>query len=268
MSRKQLLAVAVVVSWAVGAVLPLTAADKPAAPDKAAVDSAFDALKKFDWGGEMKVLRPLEDAVVFAQSDAAARKDLEARLVAVAKDGPRGAKDFALRQLSLIATADSVPAMAALLADKELSHMARYVLERVPGPEGVGAMRDALAKLGGRQQVGVIVSLGARRDVASVSALTALLANADLDVAAAAAKSLGTIGTPEAVTAVSGLVKTGPEKIRPVVADACLAGAERLLAAGKSAEALAVYKSLIGPEQPKPVRVAATKGMVAATGKK
>jgi hypothetical protein len=268
MFRKTWLAVALLAGWASGAALPLMAAEKTA-PDKAALDASFAALKTFDWGGERNVLRPLEDAVVLSQCDAAARKDLETRLLGVVKsDAPCAAKDFACRQLSLIATADSVPALAALLADKDLAHMARGVLQRIPGPESVAVLREALPKLTGRQQVGVIVSLGVRRDVQSVPALTGLLASADQEVAAAAARSLGTIGTPEAVAAVSGFLKAAPEKLRPIVADACLAGAERLLSAGKKAEALAVYTSLTGPEQPKPVRIAATRGMLAATGKK
>ena len=40
-------------------------------------------------------------------------------------------------------------AVVALLADKDLSHMARYVLERVPGPEPATALREALPKLVG-----------------------------------------------------------------------------------------------------------------------
>jgi hypothetical protein len=239
------------------------------APDKAAVDAAFEALKTFDWGGDRKVLRPLEDAVVLAQTDASARYVLENRLRGVLTSRARlAAKDFACRQLSLIATERSIGAMELLLPDKDLSHMARYVLQRIPGPVSASALRDALPKLAGRQQVGVIVSLGARRDVPSVPALTGLLASNDPEVAIAAAKSLGSIGTPEAVRAISDFLPKAPEKLRPIVADACLAGAERLLAAGKKAEALAVYKSLSGADQPKPIRVAATRGMLAVAGKK
>jgi HEAT repeat protein len=239
-------------------------------PDKTAVDAAFEALKAFDWGSERKSLRPLEDAVMLSHTDAAARKDLESRLVAVVKsDAPSAAKDFACRQLSLIASAGAVPALAALLSHEELSHISRSALERIPGPEAVAAMREALPKLGGRAQAGVIVSLGSRRDAQSTAALVGLLAGqGDDEVAAAAATSLGAIGTPEAVIAVSRFLKDAPAKLRPVVADACLVGAERLLASGKTQESLAVYKSLIGPEQPRQIRMAATRGMLAASGEK
>jgi len=265
----KMLAAAMAAGVACGMAMAAESPEPKGPPDKAAIDAAFEALKTFDWGGERKLLRPLEDAAVLAQTDAAARKDLEARLLAVATSGAsRAAKDFACRQLSLVATAASVPPLAPLLADKDLNHMTRYVLERIPGPEPLAALRDALPKVSGRQLVGVVVSLGVRRDGQSVEALARLLASADHEVAGAAAQSLANVGTPEAVAAVSAFQPKAPEKIRSVVADACLAGAQRLLAAGNRAEALAVYKGLIGAQQPKQVRLAAMRGMLEATGKK
>ena len=69
------------------------AADKPAI-DQAAVDKAFEALKTYDWGKDYSVLKPIDDAVVATHGDAAARKNLERRLVAVLKSNvSRDAKD-------------------------------------------------------------------------------------------------------------------------------------------------------------------------------
>ena len=67
------------------------------APDKAAVDKAFQALQTFDWGQDRGPLRAIDDAIVATHGDAAARKDLESRLLAVVTGStPRAAKDFAL----------------------------------------------------------------------------------------------------------------------------------------------------------------------------
>jgi len=41
-----------------------------------------------------------------------------------------------------------------------------------------------------------------------------------------------------------------------------------MLAAGKKVEAMAIYKSLSGEDQPKHVRLAAIRGLLAVTGKK
>jgi HEAT repeat protein len=242
--------------------------DKPKV-DSAAVDKAFEAVKTYDWGKDRNALKPIDDAVVATYGDAAARKELEIRLAAVLKtDAPRAAKDFVCRKLTIIGTAESVPTLAALLPDKDLSHMARYALERIPAPEAAAAMRDALPKVSGPLKAGVLGSLGVRRDAAAVEAAAASLADADKAVACAAACALGNIGTPEAAKALTGFAKNAPEGVKLAVADGCLACAERLLAAGKKADAIAIYKSLSGEGQPKHVVLAAKRGLLAAAGKK
>jgi len=257
-----------------------SAAEKTAADPKA-LDEAFAALKTFDWGTgitipapgkppqDSGVLAPIRSAVVAAHGDAAARKALETRLIAVLKsDAPRAAKDFVCRELKVIGTAECVPALAALLADKDLSHMARFVLQAMCAPEAAAAMREALPKLQGPQKVGTIGSLGVRRDAASVSALVPLLNDADKAVASAAVTALGMIGTPEAADALRESVQKLPDSAKAAAADACLACAESLLAAGKKPEAIALYKSLSGEGMPKHVRLAATRGLLSAAGKK
>ena len=236
--------------------------------DTAALDKAFDALKTFDWGTDRKVLGPIDDAVPATHGDAAARKALETRLTAALASGiSRSAKDVVLRKLTVVGTAASVPALAALLPDKDYSHMARSALERIPAPEAAQAMRDALPKLEGKLKIGAIGSLGVRRDEASVPALAALIANADAAIATAAATALGDIGTAEAAKALADAAGTAAECVKPAVADGRLMAAERLLADGKKAEASGVYKALLGGSPSKLVKVAATRGMLTAAGK-
>lgn len=178
-------------------------------------------------------------------------------------DAPRAAKDFVCRKLMVIGTAQSVPALAALLPDNDLSHMARYALERIPAAEAAQALRDALPKLEGKLQIGVIGSLGVRRDEASIPALAGLLGAADAAVAVAAAAALGDIGTSEAAKAMA----DSAAAVKPGVVDGRLAAAERLLADGKKDEALAVYKSLASSHVSKQIRLAATRGLLKAAGK-
>jgi HEAT repeat protein len=237
--------------------------------DPAAVDKAFEALKTYDWGADRNLLAPIDAAVVATHDDPAAGKQLETRLAAVLKtDAPRDAKDFVCRKLMVIGTAESVPALAELLTDKDLSHMARYALQRMPAPEATQALRDALPKVDGVTKIGVIGSLGARHDAASVPALAALLGDADAKIACSAAYALGAIGTADASKALGGAAKTSSDGLKQAVADASLRCAERLLADGNRAEAMRVYKSLCGEDQPKHVRLAATRGLLAVAGKK
>jgi HEAT repeat protein len=231
------------------------------------LDQAFEALKTYDWGADPKILSPIDEALVATRGDDAARQELETRLVAVLQtDVSRDAKDFVCRKLQVIGTAAAVPVLAELLADKDLSHMARYALERIPAAEAAQAMREALPRIDNALKVGVMGSVGVRQDVASVPALVALLADTDGTVARSAALALGAIAAPEAAGALRA-AKPESTELKIAVTDACLACAEGLLAAGKKGEAMAVYKGFIGEDQPKHVRLAATRGMLACAGK-
>lgn len=231
------------------------------------LDQAFDELKKYDWGVDPKVLKPLDEAVVAAHGKTDELAKLEERFAAVlSTDAPRSAKDYACRKLMLIGTAACVPALSALLADKDLSHMARYALERIPAAEAGAALRDALAKVNGELKIGVLTSLGARGQRENVGAIAQELGASDPAISRAAALALGAI---PGGTSAAALDKSKVAEGEPTVAatDAKLACAEGLLATGKKSEALAVYKSLAGEGQPKHVRLAATRGMLACAGK-
>ena len=241
--------------------LTTMAADRPAA-DPAAVNKAFEALRTYDWGKDDNALKPIDEAVVATQGDAAARRDLETRLAAVLKANvSRDAKDYVCRKLMVIGSAESAPTLAGLLPEKDLSHMARYALERISAPEAGKALRDALPLLGGELKIGVISSLGVRRDAASVPALVALLGDADEAVARAAAYALGDIGNPDAARALGQRANNAGEGVKPAIVDAYLECADRLLANGRNAEAMLIYRSLNSASQPKQVRLAAVVGL-------
>jgi len=262
-------------------------AEEGGAGDPPALDKAFETLQTYDWGADRSLLNPIDEAIIATHGDAAARQALEAKLLAVVTgETTRAAKDFACRKLRTVGTADSVPALAALLPDEELSHMARFVLERMPGEEAAAAMRKTLPQVGrrflwvfgkrrvtqstldGDLEIGVIGSLGARRDAKSIASLTVLLADEDAGVACAAAGSLGLIGTPAAAKALGDFAPTAIESLKPAVADACLVCAENLLADGHASDARALYELLKTEDQPKHIQVAATKGLLAVAARK
>jgi len=238
------------------------------APSAADLDKAVENLKTFNWGENFSQFRALlgaiEDAAIASHNDAAARTSLETRLAAVLGTGAsRAAKDYVCRKLTVIGTAASVPALAALLPDKDLSHMARYALERIQGPEAAKALRDALAKTTGAEKAGVAGSLGDRRDADSIGSLAGLLNDSDALVALAAATALGDIGTVESAKALQD-ASPDAEPIKLRVADARLTAAEKLLAAGDRDGAKAVYNSLLTNPN-KNVKLAATRGLLLAS---
>ena len=238
------------------------------APDAADLQKAFDNLKSFDWDADIPkfhaLLGAIEDAVPASHGDPAARKDLETRLTAVLGTGAsRAAKDYVCRKLLIIGTAASVPALAALLPNKDLSHMARYALERIPVSEAAEALREALVKTSGAEKAGIAGSLGVRRDAESVSDLSALLGDNDEMVALAAATAAGDIGTAAAAEALH-TAATAAEPVKVRIADAQLTAAEKLLAAGDRSAAKKVYTSLVGSPV-KSIKLAATRGLLMAS---
>lgn len=247
----------------------LAAATAVAQTDAAAIDNAFNTLKTYDWGADRQSLKPIDDAIIATQGDAAARKTLEKRLAdALAGGLSRSAQDYVCRKLRVVGTAQSVGALAALLPAEETSHIARYALERIPDEKAAAAIRDALPKVSGKLKPGMIGSLGVRRDTKSVDAIAKFLGDPDMQIAQAAVHSLGLIGTPAAAGELTQFVKKAPAEMKLPVADACLICAERLLADGKKAEAVALYERLKGDDQPAQIKVAAMRGMLAAASKK
>ena len=136
----------------------------------------------------MTPLAPIEDAVAASYDQADVRRDLENRLIATLQgDISRDAKDYVCRKLTIVGTVAAVPALASLLGEKDYSHMARMALERMPAPEAAQVLRDAATKVSSELKVGVIGSLGSRRDAAAVSVLNVLLKDGDPSVARSAA---------------------------------------------------------------------------------
>lgn len=188
----------------------------------------------------------------------------EAKLIAVLNSNADGQqKTDACLELGRVGSTGAVPALAALLTDEKLAHAARYGLERIGGPAADEALRAALGQVKGVLRVGVIDSLGVRRDVKAVDVLTALLKDADAPVVQAAARTLGLIGTEEAAKSLgAALVGTqGPNQM--AVCDGLFRCAEALAAKGQTDQAIAIYDSLRArPQTPHQIRTGAWRGAI------
>src|SRR5436190_8525180 len=91
-------------------------------------------------------------------------------------------KAVACKRLAVYGTKDTVPALAPLLSNEELASWARIALEAIPGSAPDVALRDAAQKLNGRLLVGVINSIGVRRDADAIGILGSKLKDADAEV--------------------------------------------------------------------------------------
>ena len=206
-------------------------------------------------------------AGVAGAADAKANAQREKQLIETLKGkAPQAEKDLACRELQVIGTEACIDALAGLLTDDKLSHMARYALEPMDYPKAAQVMRDALDKTSGPTKVGLLISLGFRRDAAATGVLTALLKDKDPAIAGAAAAALGRIGTPQAAKALGDFRGSADKALMLVAAEASLTAAEQLAKDGKQAEAAKICKDLQAAKWPAHVRLGAFVGLLGSGG--
>ena len=203
----------------------------------------------------------------FHPSLRAAEAGDEPSLIAILQgDSSPKQKDAACVRLKRIGTAQCVPALAALLADEQLSHSARYALESMPAPEAGQALSAALDKTSGLLKAGVIDSIGERREAKATPALAKLLADADATVAATAAVALGKIGGADALKALKGALPGTTDAAHGFLVDGLLRCGNRFLTDGDMAAAKAVFQPLYEGKEKDNIRLAAYEGMIRSAG--
>jgi len=198
----------------------------------------------------------------------AAQTDNEQRLIEVLKSTTASPqeKDQACAELKRVGTAQSVPALAGLLADADLSHSARYALESMPYPEAGLALVQALDKTDGLIKAGIIHSLGRRREERAVPALAKLMNDPNPVVSGAAAAALGRIGGAQAakilLTALSSPDENGR---RGTLFAALLEAADTELSAGRPDGASQIFHEIYSTPAPDHVRTAAYRGLISSS---
>lgn len=201
----------------------------------------------------------------FGQTVVPATKQEVDKLIAVLKsDAQIKEKMDACRLLSIVGTKDAIAPLAALLGDEQLSHMARYGLEPIPDPAVDEAFRNALGRLKGRPLVGVIGSIGVRRDVRAVEPLKEMLMQHDLDddVTSAIVRALGKIGNSAASEILQNALEHTSDENRLAVCEGLFRCAESLASQGKRREAVAIYDQMRKLDSPHQVRAGALRGAI------
>jgi HEAT repeat protein len=189
----------------------------------------------------------------------------ETELLAVLTgDSPAAEKAMACKKLAVYGSNAAVPELAKLLSDSQLASWARIALEAIPGETADKSLRQAAESLNGNLLIGVINSIGIRRDAAAVDMLTERLAGKDADLAMAAAIALGTIGNDAAAKSLRAALPKATNEVRGSVAEGCILCAERALAAGKADDAKAIYDEVRTADVPRQRKLEATRGAILA----
>ena len=169
----------------------MAAASAPAQPRGGDV---YQAIIQRDFGTASNELIAVEKEIADTRPEQYA--PIEARLIAVleAPGATLPGKQFACQMLRTVGSAQCVPAVSRLLTDEKLSHVARQVFQDLRDPAVDEALRQALARTQGDLRLGIVHTLGDRRNRSSLEAISALAAGADEATARAALNALGKIG--------------------------------------------------------------------------
>ena len=190
----------------------------------------------------------------------------EKSLIAILRsDAAPPEKAITCKHLAVHGTVDAVPDLAKLLSDPQLSSWARIALEAIPGEESNAALREASTSLSGRLLIGMLNSLGVKKDAAAVDLLKTRLTDADAEVASAAAVALGHIANPAATEALLAALGNSDGPVRNAVAEACVLAAEKHVAQSAS-DAAAIFDRVRNAEVPLQRRLEATRGAILARG--
>lgn len=219
------------------------------------------------WSFSIALCVGLSLPLLLSAAEGASAKDNERQLITVLKsDAAPGEKAITCKKLAIYGSKAAVPALAPLLTDKDLTSWARIALEAIPGEEAAEALRNALNKVEGRILVGVINSIGSRKDAQAVPALIAKLDDQNAQVAAAAGEALGHIGGADAARGLERALAGNRPEVRSAAAYGCVLCAEQMLAAGQGQAAAELCDRVRRTELPKQRVLEATRGAILARG--
>ncbi|MGA2498977.1 MAG: HEAT repeat domain-containing protein, partial [Tepidisphaeraceae bacterium] len=232
------------VGW--GAILATSAWAQAADP--------YQAIVKRDFGTNAEDLAAIDKEIGETRPDQYAR--IEAKLLAVleAPEATMPAKQYVCQALRVVGSPKCVPAVAKLLTDEKLSHVARQVFLGMNDPAVADALQKALGQTTGNVRIGIINTIGDRRDVQSLAALAMLLAGNDEATSRVVLNAIGKIGGAPAADLLDKTRVADP--LKDAWAHAYLKTAQSL-AAADAARSAKMYQALLDGDYPMPVRAAA-----------
>jgi HEAT repeat protein len=225
-----------------------------------AASDPWQTLPKWQFGQSREPLASIEEEI--RKSSPSDRQEIEGRLLEIlpSPSATKDSKRFICQWLGTVGGEKSVPALAELLPDPDLSHPARIALERLAHASAGKALVDALPKVTGELLIGVISSIGTKGVEQAVPELAKLAANSDAGIARAALAALGRIGSDAAVEALSSV--TVEQGLRRDLAQAQVSAGSRLAANGKDRAAIPVFERLMSaPDQTPAIKAAAFQGL-------
>ena len=217
----------------------------------------------------MRIRLALSIVLSSALSTTAHGEDEGAALLALIQADETMAVDRAnaFEKIGDVAGAEAVQTLAGFLGDQEWSHYARFALQKMEGANVTETLCQWLDRAEDDLKLGLIDTIGRRRDPTAVGPLTRLLTHGNAKVVAAAAVALGEIGTTEASTALTKVFSSERDpKRKEALASSLLLVGQQLAKKGNTPAATVVFDSLSDANVPKPFRIGATYNAIVARG--
>lgn len=227
------------------------------------VEKLLSEIKVYNFGQSRESLTALSGLVRATLESPDLIIQIEKEMIKFLKsDATFAGKQFICGQLSIIGTEEAVPALANMLSDEKTADIALYALERIPYPASGKALNEALSEAEGKVKIGIINSLGQRKDIKSVGTLEKLVYDTDPQIAQSAVVALGKIADNSAAIALEMAKSKTTGELRSRVLDAYLRCADNLFEQGNTTQAVSIYRELYNKEESVHIRAAALRGLV------
>ncbi len=228
------------------------------------LEQAWQQLPQYEYGQDMAALLSIDRAVIEAMKMPASRSACAARLAGLLESSTTtlAAKQYMCFQLRQIGTDAEVPVLAKLLVKDDTAAMARLALESIPGDASRQALSSATTQLKGQHLIGLINSLGKRRESASIDTLAGLASSSDAAICAAAWRALANIDDERAAGLLTDQAAQAPDPLPPELAVPLLRCAQSMAAGGKRDAVRTLYTRLSQEGQLPAMRHAALEGLL------
>ncbi len=158
------------------------ASSPPAAnPDRksnaGATPDPWEACARLEYGGDRSPAWSVREELLATPPEGWPAAETRLLKSLARADATAAGRAFLCQMLALVGSAQSVPALAALLKDVDAVESARYALEAIPGAEASAALREGIAAVSGSAKAGMIGSIAIRGDTSARYLLAGIKGN-------------------------------------------------------------------------------------------
>lgn len=178
-------------------------------------------------------------------------------------DATIDAKKYICSKLGELGSKSAIPVLTDLLQVPELFDSACFALGKIPGEQSAQVLRNALQTTEGKNRIGIITSLGLRKDIKSIPAITVFLNNNDPDTVISAGSALCMMEDESALSALWTARSQAIESARLKLTQQALACANKILEKKKSPDALSVIRNISADSSyPPSLRIASLRSLL------